>query len=156
MTNFRLSGVRQTPWACGPGGDNWYACVHAEIEDEVVIDTAKRLVDRATPQRLSTFHGGHYYSFVTREHLLNLLLYHYQSYGLFPTGSICVVEEWLWECQTVKTESGWSSWLSWKGKNNRSKPKPPAYWIQIPSVQSVLANPSNHPQSIQRGAHHEQ
>jgi hypothetical protein len=58
MTDFRLSGVRQTPWACGPGGEIWYACVHADIDDEVVIETAKRLVDRAIPQKQPTFFGG--------------------------------------------------------------------------------------------------
>jgi hypothetical protein len=142
MTNFRLSGVRQTPWACGPGGDIWYACVHANIEDEAVIDTAKRLVDRAIPQKQSTFVGGHYYSFVTREYLLNLLLFHFQEHGLFPSGSVCIVNQWVWDGLLYKRQGKWLSGWAWRFVTKRSELKEPGYWVQIPSVSSVLTGPA--------------
>ena len=55
MFDFRVDGVRQTPWACGHNGAIWYACVHADVHDEAVINAAKRIVDKAIPQKLSTF-----------------------------------------------------------------------------------------------------
>jgi hypothetical protein len=53
--DFRVDGVRQTPWSCGHNGEIWYACIHADADDEVVIETAKHLVDRALTQKLPTF-----------------------------------------------------------------------------------------------------
>ena len=147
--NFRVSGVRQTPWACGPGGEIWYACVHADIDDEVVIDTAKRLVDRAIPQKRSTFFGGHYYSFVTREYLLNLLLFHFQEHGLFPTGSVCIVNQWVWDGLLYKRQGKWFSGWSWRFVTKRRELKEPGYWVQIPSVLSVLTVPPVQLQAVQ-------
>ncbi len=48
--DFSVQDLRQTPWFCGHNGSTWYACVHADINDEVVIDTAKRLVDHSLLQ----------------------------------------------------------------------------------------------------------
>lgn len=118
--DFRIDGVRQTPWNCGHKGKAWYACIHANVDDEVVIETAKRLVDHAVPQKLSTFFGGHYYSFVTREYLLNLLLFHYQDFGMFPVGSICIVERWPWDGMVFKKMvSGSIVGLGYLARNGR-------------------------------------
>lgn len=142
MFDFRLPDVRQTPWACGHNGSIWYACVHADIDDPVVIDTAKRLVDKAVPQKLSTFFGGHYYSFVTREYLLNLLLFHYQEHEMFPIGSICIVDRWVWDGMLFKRFGKWLNSWAWRFDTRRSELKPPGFWVQIPSVQSVLNEPT--------------
>lgn len=142
MRDFRLDGVRQTPWACGHNGAIWYACVHADIDDEVVIETAKRLVDKAIPQKLSTFFGGHYYSFVTREYLLNLLLFHYQEHEMFPVGSICIVERWCWDGLVFKRRGQWLNAWAWRFDTQRQEMKAPGFWVQIPTVQSVLCDPA--------------
>jgi hypothetical protein len=136
--DFRVPDVRQTPWSCGHNGATWYACVHADIDDEVVIETAKRLVDHALPQKLSTFFGGHYYSFVTREYLLNLLLFYYQEHGLFPVGSVCVVERWPWDGQIFKSNGKWFNSWAWRFSTTRAELKAPGYWVQIPPVSRVI------------------
>ncbi len=49
--DLRVRGIgRQTPWACGPNGEIWYANVHAEVDDEIAVDNAKRIVDKAQPR----------------------------------------------------------------------------------------------------------
>ena len=138
--DLRVKGTgRQTPWACGHKGDIWYANVHAEIEDEIAIDSAKRIVDRVMPQKRSTFFGGHYYSFVTREYLLNLLLFYYKSNGLFPTGAVCIVDEWVWNGFFWKEQGKWwpVGWF-WRFKTRRADLHKPGWWVQIPSLLSVL------------------
>jgi hypothetical protein len=137
MTDFRLRGVRQTPWACGHNGRNWFACVHADIDDEAVIETAKRLVDKAVPQSLSTFFGGHYFSFLTREYLLNLLLFHYQEKQMFPVGWVCIVERWVWDGMTFRKRGRWFNSWAWRFSTRREEMKSPGFWVQIPSVESV-------------------
>ena len=148
MPNFRVEGVRQTPWSCGHNGEIWYACVHADVDDELVIDTAKRLVDKAMPQKLSTFFGGHYYSFVTREYLLNLLLFHYQEHDMFPVGSICIVERWLWDGMVFRHRGKWLNSWAWRFDTQRKEMKAPGFWIQIPTVQSVFCDPAHPADSL--------
>ena len=130
----------QTQWACGPGGEIWYANIHPDIYDELVIDTAKRIVDKAVPQKRSTFFGGHYYSFITREYLLNLLLFYYQKNGLFPTGSICIVNQWVWEGHLYKNKGVWSVGWFWRFVTKRDELRAPGYWVEIPSLVSVLSD----------------
>lgn len=138
MSNFRVPGLRQTPWACGHRGQIWYACVHPDISDEAVIDMAKRIVDKALPQKLSTFFGGHYYSFTTREYLLNLILFYYQDHGHFPTGAVCIVERWVWDGLIFRHRGRWlKSWI-WRFSVRRADLKPLGYWVQIPAMQSIL------------------
>jgi hypothetical protein len=134
---FELCTERQTDWPCGPNGEIYCACIHSDVSDVAVIEVAKKIVDVAAPQKHSTAHGGHYYSFVTREYLFNLLLFHYQEHGFFPSGSICIVEKWLWEGHRVKQEKSWLTYWSWKGDRSRYASDPPAYWIRIPSVESL-------------------
>ena len=55
---------------------------HADIQDEAVIEQAKKIVDRCSPQRYGP-NGTHAYSFLQREYLLNLLLFHYVDHGFF-------------------------------------------------------------------------
>ncbi|MFM8508924.1 MAG: hypothetical protein ACKOCU_01160 [Betaproteobacteria bacterium] len=143
MTDFRVDNVRQTPWACGHQGEVWYACVHADVHDEVVINAAKRIVDKAIPQKLSTFFGGHYYSFVTREYLLNLLLFHYAEHEVFPSGSVCIVDRWVWDGLTYKHLGKWFSSWAWRFDTSRKELKAPGYWVRIPSLQSVMAEPAS-------------
>ena len=89
------------------------------------------------PQRLSTQHGGHYYSFVSREQLLNVLLFHYKSNGFFPTGSICIVDKREWDSVTVKHLGRSFNWLIWKPRN-RPAEYLPVTWIKIPSLADVV------------------
>jgi hypothetical protein len=102
-----------------------------------VIENAKRIVDEAMPQRLSTQYGGHYYSFVSREQLLNVLLFHYISNGFFPTGSICIVDKREWDSVTVKHLGRSFNWLIWKPRN-RPAEYLPVTWIKISPLAGVV------------------
>ena len=133
----KQDGKRQTPWACGRNGEIWYATLTPEIDNLTVIENAKRIVDVAMPQRLSTQHGGHYYSFVAREQLLNVLLFHYKSNGVFPTGSICIVDKRHWDSVTVKHLGRSFNWLIWKPRD-RPAEYLPVTWIKIPSLADVV------------------
>ena len=133
----KQDGKRQTPWACGRNGEIWYATLTPEIDNLTVIENAKRIVDVAMPQRLSTQHGGHYYSFVAREQLLNVLLFHYISNSVFPTGSICIVDKREWDSVTVKHLGRSFNWLIWKPRD-RPTEYLPVTWIKIPSLADVV------------------
>jgi hypothetical protein len=136
--NLHVKGTgRQTPWACGPKGTIWWANVHAEVDDEIVIDNAKRIVDGATPQKQSTFFGGQYYSFVTREYLLNLLLFYYRDHGLFPTGAVCIVNQWVWDGFMHKSHAKWIPGWAWRFVTRRAELHQPGFWVQIPSILSI-------------------
>lgn len=122
----------QTPWPCGHGGKVWWANIHANVHDEAVIEQAKRLVDAALPQKLNTHFGGHYYSFVTREYLLNLILFYHQDHGRFPSGAVCVVEQWAWQGEAFKREGKW--WFAWFWRfKSRDTFKAPGFWVQLPT-----------------------
>ena len=129
----KKSGRRQTPWACGRNGEIWHATLIPEIDNLIVIEHAKRIVDLAVPQRLSTQYGGHQHSFVSREQLLNVLLFHYLSTGFFPTGSVCIVDKRQWDGVTVKKLGRLFNWLLWKP---RDKPAEylPVTWVKIPPL----------------------
>jgi len=135
----------QTAWACGPNGEIWYAHVHADVYDEIVIENAKRIVDIAVPQKRSTFFGGHYYSFVTREYLLNLLLFYHQDYGVFPTGSVCIVNQWVWSGIAFKRQGKWFSGWFWRFGTHRDELREPGYWVLIPSLEEISNQPITTP-----------
>ncbi len=124
---------RQTPWGCGHKGAIWYACVHPDIDDEIVIENAKRIVDKALPQRLSTFFGGHYYSFITREYLLNLLLFYYADHARFPVGPVCVISNSEWDGMFRSRKNRWINWMVWKYRV-RPENSADANWYYIPSL----------------------
>lgn len=124
------------PWACGHGGEVWYANLHADVDDPLVIEHAKRLVDKAVPQKLSTFFGGHYCSFVTREYLLNLLLFHHKEHGRFPVGPVCVVSRKELDSIHHPKWHRWLNWLDWMWRIRKQDFDDP-HWLYIPSVQSV-------------------
>ncbi len=145
--DFRLPKQRQTPWACGHKGAIWYACVHPDIDDEIVIENAKRIVDKALPQKLSTFFGGHLFSFMTREYLLNLLLFYFQEKGLFPTGAVCIVDRWVWDRMIFKRGGKWITGCFWRFGIGRLELNSPGYWVQIPSLLSVLSDTSTKPET---------
>ena len=125
-------GLRRTYWGPALIPKNlkfWEARVLIEIDDENVINHAKKLVDHCIPQKWSTFHGTHYFSFVTREFLLNLLLQRFQQTGAFPVGTVCVVDEWWW--RNVPGSSMWSFAFNRK----RGRDYPIAKWIEIPRLE---------------------
>ena len=128
--NFKVQGARQTPWACGHKGEIWYATIHAEVFDEKVIEDAKLIVDSTMPQKLKTFFGGHYYSFVTREYLLNLLLFFHKEHGVFPTGHVCIVDRWAWDGQLFKRGSRWIESWAWRFIP-RSDFRSPGQWVKL-------------------------
>ena len=77
MTFFTKDPKRiQTTWGLIGGNKNFLAYIDADIQDEAVIEQAKKIVDRCSPQRYGP-NGTHAYSFLQREYLLNLLLFHY-------------------------------------------------------------------------------
>ena len=130
---------RQTAWQCGTRNTNWYAYIDAPIEDLTIIEDAKTIVDACRPQKHGPF-GATFYSFLTREYLLNILLFHYADHGAFPEGSLCIVDEWVWKnCTRV----GNSNWFSWRTKSNPRHFERP-FWISIPSLAKArsIINPT--------------
>lgn len=139
--DFKVRGARQTPWACGPGGALWHATIHADIVDEDIIEDAKQIVDAAVPQKPNNLFGSHYYSFVTREYLLNLLLFFHKRHGVFPTGQVCIVERWVWDGQLFKRANWWIESWAWRFIP-RSRLRAPGYWIEIPPLPATPQTPS--------------
>jgi len=61
----------------------FYANNNSEVLDKVVIEQAVCIADSILPQTFGRY-GGHYYSFIRRERLLNLILRHYKKANVLP------------------------------------------------------------------------
>lgn len=122
---------QKVAWGVSPGGHPWEARVFADV-DSSAINSAKKLIDYCSPQKYGP-HGAHGYSFLKREYLLNLLLFHYQDYGFFPSGHICITDEWLYEKPISASGMNWFSFRTRsKGRNYH-----PGWWIKIPSLEEI-------------------
>jgi hypothetical protein len=123
---------QQTEWGNTWDGKTWFAYIDAPITDPIIIEQAKTIVDHCAPQRYGPY-GTHAYSFLKREYLLNLLLFHYADYGFFPAGHICITDEWPYE-KPIKTTGG--SWFSFKCRKAGRKYQS-GWWIKIPSLADI-------------------
>lgn len=122
----------QTPWDGSAFSGPWFANIDAPITDEGVIEQAKNIVDHCSPQRYGP-NGTHAYSFLNREYLLNLLLFHYADHGFFPSGHICITDEWLYQ-RPIKTTG--STWFSFKTRKQGRRYQA-GWWIKVPSLSEV-------------------
>ena len=136
----KQDGRRQTPWGSMTtcyGDPIWYANITPDIDDLSVIEDAKTIVDACYPQQKSTFFGGHYYCFLTREYLLNLLLFYHDAHKCFPVGQICIVDKWLWSCDAYRATKGWFRSRFW-----RFLPRQDSFtggqWINLPSLDDAI------------------
>lgn len=123
---------KQTSWGQTASGSEWLAYIDADIDDEEVINQAKVIVDHCSPQQFGP-HGTHGYSFLKREYLLNLLLFHYVEHGFFPFGYICITDEWLYKNPINSNNGMWFSFKSRsKGRNYQA-----GWWIKIPTILEI-------------------
>ena len=132
----KVNDRRQTQWGSMKtifGEQIWYANISADIDDLEVIENAKKIIDACYPQKRSTFFGGHYYSFCTREYLLNLILFHYASHDNFPVGHVCIVDRWLWDVDAYRLAKGRVKSKIWRWIK-RSETFRPGDWIKIPAL----------------------
>ena len=134
MSFFTRNNTRQqTDWGTTALGHTWLTYVDAPITDPVVIEEAKAIVDHCSPQRYGP-NSDHGYSFLKREYLLNLLLFHYADHGFFPSGHICITDDWLYG-DPIRLEGG-GSWFVFKfrkaGRNYQA-----GWWIKIPSLAEI-------------------
>ena len=120
------SDQNQTQWKFGTW--TFYVNIPEEIKDLKIVENAKSIVDFAIPQRFGP-HGTHYYSFVTREYVLNLILYFYKEHKRFPHGDICIVDRWYWK----STYSGGRFFQSREKGRNYTQ----GDWIYLPSLREV-------------------
>jgi hypothetical protein len=84
--------------------------------------------------------------FVTREYLLNLILFYREAHGQFPQGAVCIVERWAWQGEAFKRAGRWMVGWFWRFMR-REDFKSPGFWVHLPSVQgfdqSAETNQSN-------------
>jgi hypothetical protein len=120
------AGQNQTEWKFGAW--TFYANIPEEIKDLKIVENAKSIVDFAIPQRFGP-HGTHYYSFVTREYVLNLILNFYKEHKRFPHGDICIVDRWYWK----SFYSGGRVFQNTKKGRNYTQ----GDWIYLPSLREV-------------------
>ncbi len=124
---------QQTKWGSTALGNTWLAYIDAPISDPIIIEQAKTIVDHCAPQRYGP-HGTHAYSFLKREYVLNLLLFHYADHGFFPSGHICITDDWIYS-DPIRTESG-NNWFSFKSRKVGRKYQA-GWWIKIPSLAEI-------------------
>jgi len=122
----------QTTWGAHGLEKTWLAYIDADIQDAEVIEQAKTIVDHCSPQRYGP-HGTHAYSFLKREYLLNLILFHYVDHGSFPSGHICITDEWLYETP-IKTTG--STWFSFRPRK-KGRYYQAGWWIKIPGLAEI-------------------
>ena len=120
------SDQNQTQWKFGTW--TFYANIPEEIKDLKIVENAKSIVDFAIPQRFGP-HGTHYYSFVTREYVLNLILYFYKEHKRFPHGDICIVDRWYWK-------SFYSGGRVFQGRK-KGRNYSAGDWIYLPTLREV-------------------
>ena len=117
----------QTRWKFGED-TYFYANIPEEIKDLKVINDAKSIVDYALPQKFGPW-GTEYYSHLTREYVLNLILYFYKEHKRFPHGDICIVDHWYWKSNC------------WGGRIFQSRKRArnylPGYWVYLPTLREV-------------------
>ena len=116
----------QTEWKFGTW--TFYANIPEDIKDLKIVENAKSIVDFAIPQRFGP-HGTHYYSFVTREYVLNLILYFYKEHKRFPHGDICIVDRWYWK-------SFYSGGRVFQGRK-KGRNYSAGDWIYLPTLREV-------------------
>lgn len=137
MSLYKQEGVRQTHWAPSeerdPERDFWYANLSVDVTDLQAIEQAKTIVNAIEPQMLSTKYGTHYYSFIRREFLLNMLLHFWHDHQRFPSGWVCWADEMP---MTAIGNSGWSMFRP--RKRGREYPKP--RWLQVPTYEQAKAH----------------
>ena len=122
----------QTTWGQIGGNKNFLAYIDANVQDKEVIEQAKLIVDHCSPQRYGP-HGTHAHSFLKREYVLNLLLFHYADHGFFPSGYICITDEWLYSRSIKTTGSSWFCFnLRTKGRHYQA-----GWWIKIPAIEEI-------------------
>ena len=112
-----------------PGKPFW-AVVDSSVRAKVTLNAAVRLVDLVMPQVYRPY-GGTYYSFIRREFLLNLLLFHYERFGYFPSGRVHIVHEAL---QRRLPRALWWLWLTFKEEPRRYGP---GEWIDLPRLVDI-------------------
>jgi hypothetical protein len=123
----------QTSWKFGEN-TFYYANIPEEIKDLKVIENAKSIVDFALPQRFGPW-GTQYYSHLTREYVLNLILHFYKDQKRFPYGDICIVDHWYW-----KTGSWGGRYFS---SRKRGRNYTPGHWIYLPTLREVKKSKIN-------------
>ena len=116
----------QTEWKFGTW--TFYANIPEDIKDLKIVENAKSIVDFAIPQRFGP-HGTHVYSFVTREYVLNLILYFYKEHKRFPHGDICIVDHWYWK-------SFYSGGRVFQGRK-KGRNYSAGDWIYLPTLREV-------------------
>lgn len=117
----------QTKWK------SFYANIPEGIHDKGVIEDAKSIVDYALPQRSGPA-GTHYYSFLTREYVLNLILFFYERFKRFPEGDICVVDQYYWRSPPYLNKTGINTFFRERKKGRNYDP---GYWVKLPSIKEV-------------------
>ena len=137
---FYTKDPKRTQTAWGPHGPDktWLAYIDANIQDELVIEQAKKIVDGCSPQRYGP-NGTQAYSFLGREYLLNLLLFHYEDHGFFPSGRICITDDWIYK-NSIRTESK-SRWWCFKTRT-KGRHYQAGWWIKIPSLLEIAERSS--------------
>jgi hypothetical protein len=122
----------QTSWKFGEN-TYYYANIPEEIKDLKVIENAKSIVDFALPQKFGPW-GTQYYSHLTREYVLNLILHFYNEYKRFPHGDICIVDHWWWETPSWVTSQRSVRCFS---DRKRGRNYTPGYWVHLPTLREV-------------------
>jgi hypothetical protein len=130
----------QVEWGSAKDGHPWYVNIDAPITDPIIIELAKTIVDHCSPQRYGP-QGVYGYSFLKREYVLNLLLFHYADHGFFPSGHICITDDWIYG-DPVRTKGG-RSWFLFKFRRIGRKYLA-GWWINIPDFEGISSASSSY------------
>ena len=116
---------------------NWqgqFVEVSAPFSSELILETAKGIVDEAMPQ----FHGpygGTGYSKIRRQRILDVVLWFFHSHKRFPVGDLGLDSNWVWVDGLGPHSRG--RWYVWNGAGKRDKP---CFWVHFKSISDdVLA-----------------
>ena len=114
---------------------NSYAYIPESIQDSVVIEDAKSIVDFILPQKEGQFTSQ--YSFWTREYVLNLILFFYAEHQKFPEGDICIVRDYYWRSSPYLDEDDEYGRRIYLYEIRKGRNYDAGYWVKIPSLNQV-------------------
>lgn len=106
--------------------------VTAPFASELILETAKIIVDEARPQFRGPY-GGTGYSMIRRQRILDVVLWFFDEHKRFPIGDFGLDSNWVWV--DGLGSPGLGRWYVWNGAGKRVKP---CFWVNFKAVSNEV------------------
>lgn len=123
-------------------GTDWQGLrceVAAPFASELILETAKAIVDEAKPYFYGSY-GGTGYSRIRRQRMFDVVLWFFLEHKRFPIGDLGLDSNWVWQ-DSNSLGTGRGYWFTWNGAGKATKP---CFWLHFkPVSDDILAQCQN-------------